>query len=916
MSLAWSDSILSWIWKASWQGSILAILILAVQWLFRKRLSAGWRSALWLLLLVRLIFPISFPSGASVFNLAPRKVISTFAPSPSTPALVPAVPVTPLYQKFTTEWTDADQNAPHSSLSTARISSQRIPPQSTLRVRLMATLPWFWAMGALIQMARSCWQSARFRSRLILKSLSEPRELIQVLDECRRKMGVRRRPELVETEAVQSPAVYGLLPPRILLPFGMARTYSAREMRFIFLHELAHLKRHDLAVNWVIAAVQVLHWFNPVLLFAFSRMRADRELAADALALECVEEGENRSYGDTIIRILAGLNTFSKAPGLMGILEDKRQIVRRIRMIADFKRSKWSAWAFACFAGLAAVTLTDAQTPSSAKAPASEKTLESTALRPVPAEGPVAELILAGKESIARGKLADAEAVLLKALQQSPGNQEAKYLFDLIREVRLARTSRKKEVIVPSGERTPSASEAGAVRNLNQKLDQIILPKVEYENALLADVVRDLKRQTKELDPEKAGVDFAFEPNLELTEPASAQLEEVENTVVQLRMNQASLRQVLRGVVRGAGLPVKYVYNGRAIVFTKALATSPALFTRVYRVDPNTLRESLLQTKSTAPLEGGTNTIELLREFFAALGMDFGVKIQPSGGFPSPRSAIAEISSSQNAVFYNDRTGLILVRGTMNDLDTIEKAIQVLNANPPQVSIETTFVTVTEDEQRSLGFDWFLGNQLASSKTTNGRPPSQAGASPSFDAVPGGVTQAPESGPANLGDIPSKESEPASNAPVTITGILTDPQFRAVVRGLEQRSHSEKVLGPRVTTLSGRRAQIDLTSEDGGSSTLDALPIVKADGTSIQMELSFVLRRAKAAASQSNNGPDSHLPLRVVTEAIVFDGQALVLGPFPVDAHRGKKPAGAKQALYVFITPTIVDPAGNRVHSE
>jgi len=37
-------------------------------------------------------------------------------------------------------------------------------------------------------------------------------------------------------------------------------------------------------------AVQIAHWFNPVIWFAFCRMRADRELACDALALSLVKE--------------------------------------------------------------------------------------------------------------------------------------------------------------------------------------------------------------------------------------------------------------------------------------------------------------------------------------------------------------------------------------------------------------------------------------------------------------------------------------------------------------------------------------------------------------------------------------------------------------------------------------------------
>jgi bla regulator protein BlaR1 len=52
--------------------------------------------------------------------------------------------------------------------------------------------------------------------------------------------------------------------------------------------------------------LQVLHWFNPVLWFAFALMRADRELATDGLALAHARESENVPYGETILKVLEG----------------------------------------------------------------------------------------------------------------------------------------------------------------------------------------------------------------------------------------------------------------------------------------------------------------------------------------------------------------------------------------------------------------------------------------------------------------------------------------------------------------------------------------------------------------------------------------------------------------------------------
>src|SRR5687768_12896287 len=60
-------------WRASWQASVLAVLVVAVQLIFGNRIAARWRHAMWMLVLVRLALPVVPSSPMSVFNLAPVK---------------------------------------------------------------------------------------------------------------------------------------------------------------------------------------------------------------------------------------------------------------------------------------------------------------------------------------------------------------------------------------------------------------------------------------------------------------------------------------------------------------------------------------------------------------------------------------------------------------------------------------------------------------------------------------------------------------------------------------------------------------------------------------------------------------------------------------------------------------------------
>ena len=115
---------------------------------------------------------------------------------------------------------------------------------------------------------------------------------------------VRRRMRILETPRVSAPATMGLLRPILLLPEGLPQRFALEELRMVFLHEFAHLRRKDLWLNPLLLGLQIAHWFNPVLWFAFTQMRRDRELACDALVLEQDRAQFKRLYGETLLRLL------------------------------------------------------------------------------------------------------------------------------------------------------------------------------------------------------------------------------------------------------------------------------------------------------------------------------------------------------------------------------------------------------------------------------------------------------------------------------------------------------------------------------------------------------------------------------------------------------------------------------------
>jgi tetratricopeptide (TPR) repeat protein len=190
------------------------------------------------------------------------------------------------------------------------------------------------------------------------------------------------------------------------------------------------------------------------------------------------------------------------------------------------------------------------------------------------------------------------------------------------------------------------------------------------------------------------------------------------------------------------------------------------------------------------------------RTFFSTLG----VNLDP-----------ATPGGAGKSVFFNDRLGVLFVHATSQDLDTIEKAIQVLNMTPPQVHIKARFIEVEQNDNKALGFDWYLGqfNMGNSIVGSGGSSPSlnvPVSAANPLGAFPGNTAASLLPGQASdqvIGNLVNANSSIPTLG--TITGILTDPNFRVVIHALEQRTGTESLAEPEATTISGRQTQMRAT---------------------------------------------------------------------------------------------------------
>jgi general secretion pathway protein D len=179
-------------------------------------------------------------------------------------------------------------------------------------------------------------------------------------------------------------------------------------------------------------------------------------------------------------------------------------------------------------------------------------------------------------------------------------------------------------------------------------------------------------------------------------------------------------------------------------------------------------------------------------------------------------------------------SGTLIVRNTQDNLDMVDALVDQANiSQPKQVSIESKFVEINQNNLKELGFDWLLGpfslngKVFGSGGTAGNGVPTDAVNFPFVDPVTGNpigqnpVTAGNRSGnfavSANALDallVPGLgQTLGAAPSMFGLAGVFTNPQFQVVIHALNQKKGVDLLSAPSVTTKSGQRAIIEVVRE-------------------------------------------------------------------------------------------------------
>src|SRR5437763_1455001 len=414
------------------------------------------------------------------------------------------------------------------------------------------------------------------------------------------------------------------------------------------------------------------------------------------------------------------------------------------------------------------------------------------------------------------------------------------------------------------------ARDASNTARIRNKLDSIIIPRIEFRDASIREAIDFLRQQAAANDPTtegRRGVDIVLRlhslgrssepapvtatttageagalPAGENAPPAAAGVASAAPAVtpatpslppvnpaearITLTLNQIPLGEALRYIASQAGLKVKV--EPYAVLILPLSEQSNELTTKEYRV-PLGFISSAVNVGVSALSQGAYKTAAAT----TATGTGKDTQESTGGQLLVNREGAREFLESQGVPFppgasahFLPQSSRLIVRNTIDNLELVDALVEQASvAGPKQVEIESKFVEITQNNLKELGFDWLLGpfNITGNSGKivgAGGLPPPANQANfpfPTTNQFP--VTAGNRSGDfaisANAIDALLLGTGGAAVAPgiFGLAGVMTNPQFQVVIRALNQKKGIDLLSAPRVTTKSGQRAVIEIVRE-------------------------------------------------------------------------------------------------------
>ena len=191
---------------------------------------------------------------------------------------------------------------------------------------------WLWAAGVTVMALRAL--VVRRQLAKILAAGQAPSQLIaNQYREIASQLNVRRSPELRITNVFESPALVGLLRPRILLPAWLMESNDEQAINWSLRHELTHWRHGDLWLVRLRELTQIAFFFHPAAWWVGRRLEEAMEIACDRAVI--ATDADAADYAQRLYQLLDTVRNHRRHPLAAGLFATRSQIAKRLVMLVE-----------------------------------------------------------------------------------------------------------------------------------------------------------------------------------------------------------------------------------------------------------------------------------------------------------------------------------------------------------------------------------------------------------------------------------------------------------------------------------------------------------------------------------------------------------------------------------------------------
>ena len=305
------DKLFDTVLELSWQAGLIALAVMAVRLVLRKKTSRRALCMLWALVALRLLLPVSLTVESPVSLQAEE------------------APVSRAYhamQEARTSVPEEAAPAPAESSGAAAAVVPTEPAAEPVTLRTFARwLPWIWVIGM------GCMAAYMLLSFIWMRLTLRRAEHIQ--------------DNVYRCTQWSTPFVLGIIAPCIYVP----ESVSEEDLPQVLAHERCHIRRWDHVVKPFAFLLLAVNWFNPVLWAAYVLLGRDMENACDEMALKNADAAQRAAYSRALVSCAAQPKMAAVCPLAFGEVAVKE----RVKNVLGYKKP--AIWAAVILAAAAVV---------------------------------------------------------------------------------------------------------------------------------------------------------------------------------------------------------------------------------------------------------------------------------------------------------------------------------------------------------------------------------------------------------------------------------------------------------------------------------------------------------------------------------------------------------------------------------